>query len=314
MIRRLSVAAVAVVLTGTVASGCSTFTNNREAAKAGGASLSVDEFELILADYSESQAARAAGSSTSIGDTTTTDPTVVAGTSARGLLTEWVTSHILLGELDKVGATIDDATRSDALLSLQNDVPNFAELDAITQKFLIEDQASRVLAANHSLLTDAQAQAVYESGAAESNVVCLRVISFTDEAKANGVYAELQGGADFAALADANSSDASSGTGGVLILSDGSECTGATQFTETISEALSDLAIGQASPPVAFTGSDGSTGYVILMQRPWSEVATTAGPAIQDGAKTAALTAATVHVDSRYGTWDPTTMSVVATR
>jgi len=47
VIRRFSVALLAAALTGTIASGCSTFSKNNEAAEVDGTSLSVDDFEAI---------------------------------------------------------------------------------------------------------------------------------------------------------------------------------------------------------------------------------------------------------------------------
>jgi len=320
VIRRLSVAAVAVVLTGTVASGCSTFTNNREAAKAGGASLSVDEFEMILADYAESRSAGADSTSTSVGDTTTTEDPTVPGSEARSLLTEWVTSHLLIAALNKAGAPIDDAARTAATTSLQTSVgAGWDKLDEVTKQFLIEDQAATDALAESPLITDTAVQQAYEAGLVSSNTLCLRLIAFTDQAKANSVYEQLRQGGDFATLADENSADPTTGAGGVFTNSNtGSECSAADQLNETVAQALVLLPLGKASEPLPFSNSDGSTQYVIFMQRPWEEVVAAANPIVREAlAPTTAkalIAAGTAHIDSRYGTWDSTTLSVVPTR
>lgn len=320
MIRRLSVAVATVVLTGTVASGCSTFTNNREAAKAGGASLSVDEFEMILADYAESRSAGAASTTTSIGDTTTTEDPTVPGSEARSLLTEWVSSHLLIAALNKAGAPIDDAARTAATTSLQSTVgAGWDDLDDVTKQFLIEDQAATDALAESPLITDTAVQQAYEAGIVSSNTLCLRVIAFTDQAKANSVYEQLRQGGDFAALADENSTDPTAGTGGVFTNSNtGSECSASNQLNETIAQALVLLPLGKASEPLPFTNSDGSTQYVIFMQRPWDEVANAAAPVVRQSLAPATakslIAAGSAHIDSRYGTWDPTTLTVVPTR
>jgi len=319
VIRRLSVAAVAVVLTGTVASGCSTFTNNREAAKAGGASLSVDEFELILADYAESRSANAS-TSTSVGDTTTTEDPTVPGSEARTLLTEWVTSHLLIAALNKVGAPIDDTARTAATSSLQETIgAGWDNLDDVTKQFLIEDQAATDALAESPLITDTAAQQAYEAGLVSSNALCLRVIAFTDEAKAKSVYEQLRQGGDFAKLADENIADPTAGKGGVFTNSTtGSECSAADQLNETIAQALALLPLGKASEPIPFANSDGTSQYVIFLQRPWNEVVDAAKPIVREflapGTAKALIAAGTAHIDSRYGTWDTTTLSVVPTR
>jgi len=318
VIRRLSVAAVAAVLTATVASGCSTFTNNREAAKAGGASLSVDEFELILADYVES---RSGGSTTTaVGDTTTTEDPTVPGSEARSLLTEWVTSHLLIAALNKVGAPIDEAARTAATTSLQTTIgAGWEKLDEVTKQFLIEDQAATDALAESPLITDTAVQQAYEAGLVSSNTLCLRVMAFTDQAKANSVYDQLRDGGDFATLAEANSTDPTAGEGGIFTNSNtGSVCSAADQLNDTIAQALALLPLGKASEPLPFSNTDGSTQYVIFMQRPWSEVADAAKPIVREAVAPvtakALIAAGTAHIDSRYGTWDTTTLSVVPTR
>ena len=319
MIRRLSVAVAVVVLAGTVASGCSTFTNNGEAAKAGGASLSVDEFETILTDYAESRAAGAATSTTAVGETTTTEPTV-PGAEARSLLTEWVTAHLLIAALNKAGAPIDDAARTAATTSLQTEIgAGWDELEEVTKQFLIEDQAATDALAESPLISDAEVQEAYEAGIVSSNTLCLRVIAFTDQATANSVYEQLREGGDFATIADANATDPTAGQGGIFTNSNtGSECSAANQLNDTIAQAVALLPLGQATEPIAFANTDGSSQYVIFLQRPWDEVAAAAAPIVREslapGTAKALIAAGSAHIDSRYGTWDSTTLSVVATR
>jgi len=319
VIRRLSAAVAIVILTGTVASGCSTFTNNREAAKAGGQSLSVDEFETLAADIAS------AGIVTGF---TFDESDELTGDNARRLLGEWITGHLLTAALAKAGTPVDDAARTKAEADLTKaNSANWAKISDSTKQFLIEDQAAITLTSAGHFVSDADAKAAYEAGVATSKTLCIRYMAPADQQTADDLYRQLQDGADFATLA--GTTDAGSVANGGIFADQttGAECVDSTTINPAISDALAGVPAGGFSEPTALTGSDGSTATIIFLERPWDEVADTALPLVRtvlsaaytpqaQAFKQAALTdgSKTVRVDSRYGTWDTTTLSVVPAR
>lgn len=143
---------------------------------------------------------------------------------------------------------------------------------------------------------------------------CLAVI-FTDPAKAPDLYQQLQAGADFAALASANSTDAqSAGQGGSV------GCLTAQEMPQEVAAAIASLQPGQVAPPVP--ASSGGTDFIVKLverkapsgleevrQQASELAANEANQAVNDWL-TKALADAQISVDSRYGTWDPTTGSI----
>jgi hypothetical protein len=302
------VAIAAVALTGALA-GCSTFSENANAAQAGGYKLSVDDFESILGDYARLQATdQASGSTSSIADE-------IGGDEARSLLSRWVKSHLLLGALAARGTPVGDDAIAAAAASMQSQAgTQWPTFDAATQAFLSESQA-----VDDAVVGDAELQSAYEAGITQSNLLCLRLISFTDIDSANDVYSQLQGGADFATLADQTNGAAGGGQGGIYTdANSGSECLSASGVTDTVLQVLSTTPIGQPTPPQTLSANDGSSQTYIFLQRPWSEVSGSAGPMLRDalipGAEATLLSGGKVVVDSRYGMWDPSSQTVVATR
>jgi hypothetical protein len=312
VIRRLSVAVAAVVLTATAASGCSTFSKNSNAAEAGGDELSVKDFETIANDLAS------VATATKMDRLQFTEDGEVDGGAARLLLTEWVTTHVIFGALDDAGTVIDDATRTSAETTISGVFQeDWAKFSATTKQFLIDDQTATDSLASSPLISDAQAQNAYEAGLANSNTLCVRYIAFTDSAAADDAYKQLQGGADFATLANASSLSSTQDGGIFHDQTTGSECSAADSLNQTVAQALVQTPIGKASEPITLTGSDGSAQTFIFLQRPWSEVAAAATPVVRpslaSSVRTTLLTAGKAHVDSRYGTWDPSTQAVVPT-
>jgi len=319
VIRRLSAAAAVVVLAGTVASGCSTFTDNRDAAKAGGATLSVDDFQTLADDIAS------AGIVTGF----TFDQTdELPGDSARGLLGAWITGHLLAAALTKAGTPVDD----DALAKAEagwsaKDPAKWAEVSDRAKRFLIEDQAAITLSSAEHYVSEADAKAAYNAGVATSKTLCFRYMAPADQQTADDLYQQLEGGADFAQLAGSTAGGSAPNGGIFADQSTGAECVDSTTVNSAVSEALAGVPAGGFSKPTAFTGSDGSNATLIVMERPWDEVADAALPLVQKvlsapyaqqaqafRQKALAAGGKTVHVDSRYGTWDPATMSVVPAR
>ena len=308
MIRRLSAAAVALVLTSTVAAGCSTFTKNDKAAKVDTASLSVSDFETISDDFVVAgQIGQPAGGE-------------FAGTDQRNLLTRWVFAQLLSHHLSHAGTPIDATARSTAETSLkQQAADKWPALHPITQDFLITELAAQNVLASSAVIPDADVETAYNAGIRQSNTLCLRVIGFTDATRAKDAYEKILGGSSFADVADQNKSDPSIGAGGVFTNSTTkSECSSASSLNAQIAQSLSQLPIGTSSAPITLTASDGSSQYYLFVQRPWSEVADAATPLVRQAlvpsTARSAISGGHAYIDSRYGMWNPGTLEVTPTR
>jgi hypothetical protein len=309
VIRRFSVALLAAALTGTIASGCSTFSKNKDAAEVDGTSLSVDDFEAITNDLSTAGQIEApvAGEFT--------------GATTRTVLSRWIVSHLLSGALDASGSPIDAATRTNAETALKSTAgAAWDTLDKATKTFLVDELAGQNALISGPYIPDGDAKLTYEAGIAESNTLCLRVIGLPDEDSANAAYQQILDGADFASIADANNTDPGLGKGGIFADSTtGSECVSASALNQQVGQVLAQTKIGDPAPPQAFTGSDGTTvQYFLFMQRPWEEVADIAGPIVKQSLGPAAerrlVSDKDAFVDSRYGMWDPTALAVQPSR
>ena len=307
MIRRLSVAAVAVVFTATVASGCSTFTNNREAAKAGGHKLSISTLESISNDMAK----------TAISAFAPNGVDELSGDSVRTILNEWISSRLALDALTKAGVVVDDEARAAGESKAKEQIgdANWALLTASTQAFFIEDFAIVNLVNTRAYVSAATAQAAYESGIVASHALCMRYIIASDPDSAADLYAQLQDGADFATLAESEAGGSAPNGGIYADATTGNECVDSGSINQAIAAAVATVPVGEPAAPIVLTGSDGSQASVILLQRPWSEVSDSALPlvrtAIGPDFHDAIYGDAKIDVDSRYGNWDSTTQAVV---
>lgn len=310
MIRRLSVTLVAVALTGTIASGCSTFSKNGEAAKVDGTALTIGEFESISADLA------AAGQITAPANGEYT------GTESRSVLSRWIVAHLLSAALAKSGTPINADSRSTAETSLKTSATDavWAKLDPATQSFLVNELAGQNMLVSSDFIPAGKVETTYNAGIRESNTLCLRVIGFPTSDAANAAYQQILGGGDFASIADANNTDGTLGHGGIFSDSNTkSECVSARSLNQAVGAALASTQIGVPAAPQAFTASDGKTQqFFIFMQRPFSEVVDAATPLVRQALGPAAertlVADGKANVDSRYGMWDAATLSVQPTR
>lgn len=310
MIRRLSVTVAVVALTSTIAGGCSTFSKNSEAAKVEGTTLTVDEFEAINTDLATA------------GQITAPTNGEFTGTETRAVLSRWIVAHLLDHALAADGLPITAANRATAEASLKTSATDavWSKLDTATQTFLVNELAGQNTLVSGAFIPDAEVQAAYKAGIAESNTLCLRVIGFADAATANTAYQQILAGADFATIADANNADGTLGAGGVFTdTTTNSECVSASALNAQVGQAMAATQIGTPAAPQAFTAADGSTTqYFIFMQRPWDEVADAAAPVVRQALGPAAerklVADGRASVDSRYGMWDATTLSVQPSR
>lgn len=283
-----------MALTATLTTGCGTFADNDVAAKAEGHELSIDDLVLLSKDF---------GLLAETGE--------FAGTDLRGILSQWVVTTALA---DRFGLGKDAAANEEAAKIYTDDDPvRWAALSPVTQELLIGGVLTQqYLTANPDVISDDVLAAAYNAGVTASQTLCLRVIVSDDVLVISDVATQLEAGGDFAELAAANSTDAgSAANGGILANADGNECVPASGISESIVTALTTTPIGVPSAPTPLGSS-----YVILLQRPYAEVAEQARTALGTSQAVASRVIGTdgVSIDSRYGMWDAATGAVVPTR
>lgn len=285
----------------TIAAGCSSVVP--DAVAVGDESLSKSDFEDLLEGYADA----VPGSRLDTG--------AVEGSVARGLLTDWVTTRILAGELARQGVEIsadDLATARDALEAQQG----FADASALTQSFYEYASAVRDVFGRSFGPSDDEIRSRYESGPAESGVYCMRGILTDSREAIDGAALRVAAGDDFATVASEVSIDGSAADGGILRnTASGLDCldqnTLDTQAVPEFAANLADIEIGEVTAP--FEIGDGN--WLLVYLRPFDEVADDVrqliGLDVAAAARADAVTAAVVRVSSEYGRWDPTTGQVV---
>ncbi len=306
-ISRACPAVAALALVATLTSGCSTFSDNNVAADVDGRILTIDELNLIAADFPKLLNDPAVGVD-EFGE--------FKGDDLRNVLTRWVQSASLLNELDNRGIVIDDSKRADAAAQYSStDAATWSQLSPPTQDFLVDYTVGRTtLIEDPSLVTDDKVAAAYEAGVGVSGVLCIRIMAFETEADAASVKAELDGGADFGQLANDHPLEPSAepNDGVFLDQQSGSQCLAAANFG-VLAQAVATTPVGESTEPLVL-----DSFYFLVLQRPFDEVSADAraliAPTIAEPALTELLTNAQVSIDSRYGMWDTDTGTVVPTR
>lgn len=162
-------------------------------------------------------------------------------------------------------------------------------------------------------VTDQDVQDYYDSHQDEFTQNCVSHILVDDEATANDLLDQLNAGADFATLAQANSTDTGSAAqGGDL------GCQAPGLYVPEFEAAIADATIGQVSGPVQT-----QFGYHLILVRsrdvqPFDEVADQIRQQLvqpdQDPLQAFigdALGSADVVVNPRYGSWDSDQLQVV---
>lgn len=297
--RAAACAAALVIGGGTFLSSCSSV--RTDAAVVDGDTLSRDTFETLLDGYADAIPTSRHGNG------------AVDISIARGLITDWVTTHILVTELAHEGREIsnDDLDEARAILEPQD---GFATAGPETQDFYVLATAVRRVFNDTFGVSDGDARDAYDNG--QTEIVCLRGI-LTDDADAiNAAALRLSTGEDFATVATEVSTDSTKANGGIL--SDqqtGSECLSLSSLVDGAPELVQPLfGVRPGGNTAPFELSTG--GWAILHIRTYDEVANevrdSLGSQAADGARIAAVSASEVSVSSEYGRWDPTTGTVTA--
>jgi hypothetical protein len=272
-----------------------------DAAEVNGEALGRDTFETLLDGYADAV------------PTSRLSNGAVDISIARGLLTDWVTTRILLAELTATGVEVAD-TDLEAARNVLEPQAGFSVAGPDTQDFYVLATAVRTVFTRTFGISAAQAREIYERG--DSDLQCLRGILTQDLDSINAAALRLTTGENFATVAAEVSTDSTKDNGGILSdQQSGKEClsldslaAGAPEFID----ALDGVAIGANTAPFELS----SGGWVILNRRPFDEVADEVrdilGTSSADDARISAIIASDVTVSSEYGRWDPTTGTVTA--
>lgn len=135
MIRRfsLALALLSACLLGAGASGCSTFSSNRNAASVNSHDLSVQRYQLLLEGLAQNPATF---------QIPPIGPEGLPGTTARGVLGQWIANAIRTDELARKGITVSAADRQsfEDQLSTGDAANLWAQLSPELQEFVLDSQ------------------------------------------------------------------------------------------------------------------------------------------------------------------------------
>jgi peptidyl-prolyl cis-trans isomerase C len=157
------------------------------------------------------------------------------------------------------------------------------------------------------------AKAYFDAHTRDFTQDCVSLISINDENLANSIVAQTRAGGDFAALAKQYSTDAQTASAG-----GDAGCHYPAEFPPTIAPTVQGTQVGAVTDPI----SDNAGGFVIIKvndRKPaaFEDVSSDAGrlaardQSVELGAWLEhALTDASVTVDPRFGTFDPSTGSI----
>lgn len=291
----------AVALAGALAvSSCSTVTS--DAARVGDASLSRSDFEAVLSG---------------LGDVA---PGVVApsgaynGSSARSLLTSWITTEVLRDDLASRGIEITDDDRAQTEQQLSVD-PSWADASAAVRDFFVEVNTVQTVFDRETGTPEAELAARYADGPAAIGVACVRALIVETDAEAADALGRLEAGESFADVAADVSFDPSAADGGALTdPSSGLPCLSWATFQSSANAALVDP-LASATPGATVGPLTLESGVVLLQVRPYDEVADAVrkivGSSAALEAQTALVREAEPWVSPRFGRWDATNGAVV---
>lgn len=166
-------------------------------------------------------------------------------------------------------------------------------------------------------LDDAALRKLYDENPAKFGLLCARHILIPTEAAAKELKAQLDAGADFATLAQANSTDGSASDGGRLY-TEGEDCPPSATFVPAFVDGAFSVPTGQVSAPVQTdfgwhlilvdkaTELPFDQAKSIVQKFAGDKAAAELARVLQDGAK------GDISVNARYGTWDPASARILA--
>ncbi|NNE12458.1 MAG: hypothetical protein HKN41_09470 [Ilumatobacter sp.] len=286
-----------------ITTGCATFTNTAVVAEVDDAEISDDRFEEMSAIYFER------------GDAFGTEPPVQGAVNAeasRFLLSALVNQQLFRSFLAEQGV---DATEDREFY--RNEVIPASQLGelGLDDEFLAlitdinEEVRARSFARVQTPNVD-ELRTAYERDPDSVGVACVRHILVATRDEAEAIVDDLDAGAAFEELAEAQSTDPSAvGQGGAIRdpQSD-NECilleTVVRGFDPGFAQGVLDASVGVPTEPI-----ESSFGWHVILHRPWDEVADSVTALHQPGASGKLLfdgfaATADIEVDPRYGTWN----------
>jgi parvulin-like peptidyl-prolyl isomerase len=269
------------------------------------------------------------GTPTSAGPSTT--GAKVLSTSAdfvRGWLTLRIQAAIIHQEFVRRKLTVDADARStletqinQAFSQDSSGAPTanrFQALPTKTQNLLLDFVSERT--ALTPTVTTADAQAAYDKNPAQYARTCISQIEVADQATAAAVKAQLDGGADFATVATAKSTDSVSAQQGGVLTGPTGQCWTTDEINTRLPPEFGQ-AVLKAQPNVITGPVQSSVGWHVILVKPissFADVQTDVTNELQTAATNAIATTiaglekkANISVSSRYGRWDPTQSVVV---
>ncbi len=258
-------------------SACSTFSDDNVVARVNDNELSNDDLTEILRGVEGEEATFAP-----INDASRID-------DATDIISNWIVDQILRDDLAAAGIAVPEPSTELSAAAIQ---ANFTESAPLWQ----QQPAIPI--------SDEQAQAEYELGPLESNMVCLSYIVVDSADTAASLYTQITDGAvTFAEAAAANSIDpATAETGGALPCDDTRNLVTQFESVPELVDAMLAAEIGVVSEP--FSVGEAS---VLIRLRPWDELE----PGELDPILTAVPTRFNfltreydIYVDPRFGTFD----------
>ena len=240
----------------------------------------------------------------------------IDGPTARSWLSQVITWKTAEDLLSQHGLS----TTQESIDAVQAQIvgnPTAAELPQSMQDEVV---AGAVAVQSLSQLTAPSAEdleAQYRDDPAGTGALCVSHILVETEAEAEAVVDELRGGADFAEVAKARSTEpAAATTGGAAPAgADGNACqsVGAfqTQYDADFTAGVLGATVGVPTDPIK-----SQFGWHVILLRPYEEVAddlaTLVASSPGEAARTGALATADITVDRRYGQWSRVAGNVVS--
>jgi hypothetical protein len=239
----------------------------------------------------------------------------IDGTTARGWLSQvitWKTAEDLLSErgLSTTQESID------AIQAQLAGNPTAAKLPQSMQDEVVAGAAAVQSLGQLTAPSAGDLEAQYRDDPAGTGALCVSHILLETEAEAQAVVDEVEGGADFAEVAKARSTEpAAATTGGALAGADGNACqsVGAfqTQYDADFTAGALGATVGEPTDPIK-----SQFGWHVILLRPYEEVAddlaTLVASSPGEAALTGALATADITVDPRYGQWSRAAGNVVS--
>lgn len=340
MTRTLRLSAVAlVVLLAAAVSACSDSTTSGTALTVNGTEVSQQVIEDEIDDLvSYAKSAPESQFYTAVFGEDASEETVTTAFTAQ-VLQERVVSIIINDEFEERGLEITQEDRdaaeaqfasqlapqpTDATQTTADPAAGQAVFDSFSEEFqdfeitfnaraAVLSEALAAEAQEDSEVTDEDVRAYYDANQDQFTQNCASHILVDDEATATDLKAQLDAGADFATLAQENSTDTGSGAqGGDL------GCQAPGTFVPEFEAAIDAATEGEVTDPVQtefgyhliLVNSKGVQAFEDVEEQIRTQLETPADDPLNTFLADA-LANADVEVNPRYGSWDPETQTVV---